>query len=401
MVCLRAVVLSIAISSTGCFSVPLFDGWRNGVTSGGQRPIPDAARQFHAQLFVADLHADTLLWRRDLLRRHDRGHVDVPRLLEGNVGMQVFTVVTKYPLSIREGRFHQRSFNLVGLLTFATRWWDPSSWFSLRQRADRQRDDLLRAARTSPRIRFVRSRKELSRARMDREDGEDVVAALLGLEGLHWLPTSEKKARTEVLRLFDSGFRMISPTHHFDNNFAGSSTGIQRPGLSRAGKAAVREMFQLNIVVDLAHASDETMKDVLAVARAVGGSVVVSHTGVRATCEHRRNLSDDSVKAIVEAGGLIGVGLWREAVCGHSVMSTVKAMCHIKKITDCSSCIALGSDFDGSVTTAVDASALDYVTAELRSEHVRDYTSCEPFSDDEIRGIMGENAYDYFMKHLP
>src|SRR5688572_31075108 len=59
--------------------------------------VSEAARRLHARLLVADLHADTLLWDRDLLQRSRRGHVDVPRLREGNVALQAFTVVTKTP----------------------------------------------------------------------------------------------------------------------------------------------------------------------------------------------------------------------------------------------------------------------------------------------------------------
>ena len=55
------------------------------------------AEQVHQQLFIADLHADPLMWDRDLLDRHNYGTVDIPRLLEGNVALQMFTVVTKRP----------------------------------------------------------------------------------------------------------------------------------------------------------------------------------------------------------------------------------------------------------------------------------------------------------------
>src|SRR6266568_1133170 len=59
--------------------------------------IEDRATALHYRVFVADLHADTLLWNRNLLDEGSRGHVDVPRLIEGNVALQSFTVVTKTP----------------------------------------------------------------------------------------------------------------------------------------------------------------------------------------------------------------------------------------------------------------------------------------------------------------
>src|SRR3982751_3819881 len=57
----------------------------------------ERAVELHKHLLVADLHADSLLWDRDLLNRATRGHVDIPRLIEGNVALQAFTIVTKTP----------------------------------------------------------------------------------------------------------------------------------------------------------------------------------------------------------------------------------------------------------------------------------------------------------------
>ena len=54
------------------------------------------ATQLHQRLFIADLHADSLLWDRDLLDYGEYGHVDIPRLIEGHVALQAFTVVTVF-----------------------------------------------------------------------------------------------------------------------------------------------------------------------------------------------------------------------------------------------------------------------------------------------------------------
>src|SRR6056297_2317319 len=59
--------------------------------------VSERAQTLHDDLLIADLHADTLLWRRDPLDRAERGHVDVPRLVDGNVAVQVFAAVTKVP----------------------------------------------------------------------------------------------------------------------------------------------------------------------------------------------------------------------------------------------------------------------------------------------------------------
>ena len=59
--------------------------------------VSEKAARLHEQLFVADLHADALLWNRDLLEDSPIAQVDVPKLLRGNVALQAFTVVTKSP----------------------------------------------------------------------------------------------------------------------------------------------------------------------------------------------------------------------------------------------------------------------------------------------------------------
>ena len=91
-------------------------------------PYPASARatELHRALVVADLHADTLLWDRDLLARGRLGHVDVPRLIEGNTAVQAFTVVTKVPRGMNIDRNDGES-DAVLPLVIAQRW-PPRAW---------------------------------------------------------------------------------------------------------------------------------------------------------------------------------------------------------------------------------------------------------------------------------
>ncbi len=70
---------------------------RNRVLTNSSIEIPNNVKLFHQKLFIADLHSDSLLWNRNLTKKSNYGHVDLPRLIEGNVGLQVFSVVTKTP----------------------------------------------------------------------------------------------------------------------------------------------------------------------------------------------------------------------------------------------------------------------------------------------------------------
>ncbi|NIZ15678.1 peptidase M19, partial [Phaeobacter sp. HF9A] len=70
---------------------------RNRVVQHAPYVVSAEARALHDSLTIGDLHADPLLWKRDLTKRSTRGQVDIPRLIEGNVALQVFTAVTKSP----------------------------------------------------------------------------------------------------------------------------------------------------------------------------------------------------------------------------------------------------------------------------------------------------------------
>src|ERR1700753_1756199 len=116
----------------------------------------DRARALHKTLLVADLHADSLLWNRDLLARASRGHVDIPRLSEGGVALQNFTVVTKVPYG---SNYESNSGNSdeITPLAVAERW-PLASWRSLKERAlfeARKLDDA--AARSGGRFVSIRT----------------------------------------------------------------------------------------------------------------------------------------------------------------------------------------------------------------------------------------------------
>src|SRR5262249_37496769 len=91
-------VILLAALGVFFFFVPGYVGRQRNVTL-NQPPYAasEQAKELHKKLLVADLHADTLMWNRDLLEKGSWGHVDLPRLVEGNVAVQAFTVVTKTP----------------------------------------------------------------------------------------------------------------------------------------------------------------------------------------------------------------------------------------------------------------------------------------------------------------
>jgi membrane dipeptidase len=347
-------------------------------------PAPgDEAKALHATLDMVDLHADTLLWGRDVLVRGTRGHVDVPRLVEGRFAVQVFSTVTKTP----RGQNYDRntsdtdSITLLALINA----WPARTWNSLTERAIFQAERLQQAAGTSPEALMLLLRKEDVRTLMKaRTGGSSIIGGLLSTEGAHAL-----EGRIEsVQRLREAGYRMIGLTHFFDNEVGGSLHGVSKEGLSPFGFQAVRAMEDAGIIVDLAHASEQMVSDVLQVATR---PPVVSHTGVRGTCNSARNLSDETMKAISAKGGLIGIGYWKGAVCDDTPAGVAKAIRYAVDLVG-EDHVALGSDYDGSTTVTFDASgSVVLVEAMLRAG----------LTADQVRKITGGNALRFLEANLP
>ena len=345
--------------------------------------IADRAGELHRKIFIADLHADTLLWNRDLLKKNDRGHVDVPRLLKGNVALQVFSVVTKAPWGINMTRNADTS-DLVLPLGILQRW-PRRTWETLEERALYQARRFANAAATSSgQLSWIRSAGDLRDYLDRRRQGTAMTAGLLAIEGAQALDGEV----ANLPALFDAGFRMMSLTHFTDNAFAGSATGVRREGLTERGRALVKAMEARGMIIDLAHTSPRTIDDVLAMATR---PVVVSHTGVSATCGSNRNLTDDQVRHIATAGGLIGIAYFQAAVCGTDARAIAHALRHAATVAGMDH-VALGSDFDGATAMPFDAADLVAVTDALLAEG---------FQDREIAQIMGGNVERFLLANLP
>src|ERR1035441_2556712 len=278
--------------------------------------VPAAAADLQQKLFVADLHADSLLWDRNLLKRSASGHVDIPRLQQAHVSLQAFTVVTTIPRHLNIERNLQSS-DLVRYLAIAEGW-PPSTWSSPKERALYQAGRLRAfAADSGGALVLIRTRSDLRKFVATR--ATQGVAAILGAEGAQPLEGNLENLND----LYDAGFRMMSPTHFTDTDIAGSASGQLKGGLTGLGRGWVHSMEAKGMLIDLAHASPATIRDVTAMA---SRPVIVSHTGVKGTCNNNRNLSDDQLRSVARTGGVIGVGYWETAVCGLDARSVARAI---------------------------------------------------------------------------
>jgi microsomal dipeptidase-like Zn-dependent dipeptidase len=355
---------------------------RNQVINKPPYQVSEKARSLHEKLLVADLHADSLMWNYDLNARQRTNQVDVPRLLEGNVALQAFTVVTKSPRNLNIERNDDRSDNIFWLALAQRQPLENLS--SLTKRAVWQAARLHEhAANSNGKLVVIKTKKDLANF-LERRKTEKIVGGFLGIEGAHAL--DGKVENVDVL--FDAGFRMMSPSHFFDTEMGGSAHGLEKYGLTEKGKEMIRRMEAKGMLVDLAHASAKTIDDVLAV---VKKPIVVSHTGVRGTCDNQRNLSDEQLKAIAKTGGVIGIGFWDTAVCGKDARSIAKAIRYAANLVGAEH-VALGSDFDGAVNVPFDTSGEALITEALLNEN---------FTEDEIAEIMGGNVIKLLGENLP
>jgi membrane dipeptidase len=345
-------------------------------------PGPEA-KALHATLDMADLHADTLLWGRDVLERGTRGHVDVPRLTEGRFALQVFSTVTKTPRGMNYDR-NTGDTDSITLLAMANAW-PPKTWNSLAERALYQASLLQAAAERAPEaLVLVRRKADLTAVMEKRAAGSRIVAGILATEGAHPLEGNLDNLK----RLHDAGFRMIGLHHFFDNELGGSLHGVSKGGLSPFGFQAVKAMEEMGIIIDLAHSSEQVVADVLEIATK---PIVISHTGVRGTCKSPRNLSDESMKAIAAKGGLIGIGYWEGAVCDYTPTGVAKAIKYAVDLVG-EDHVALGSDYDGSTTVKFDASeSVALVDALLKAG----------LTEPQIRKVTGTNTIRFLQERLP
>lgn len=346
--------------------------------------ITPAAAELHRSLVIGDLHADSLLWRRNLLLHGRRGHVDIPRLQAGNVALQVFTAVTQSPAGLNYRHNAGDSRDNITLLALAQAW-PVATWTSRYQRALYQAGRLHRFAERAPQdLRVITTRQQLRQLLQARQQGAAAVGGILGTEGSHALDGELDNIRG----LHEHGYRIMGLHHFFDNALGGSLHGESGQGLTPFGEQAVDRMRALGIIVDVAHSSEQVVRDVLA---RDDGPVLVSHGGFQGHCPGQRNISDELMQAIAAAGGLIGVGFWDAAVCEPSPAGIAAAIRYGIGLVGADH-VALGSDFDGAVSTPFDSSELAVLTQALLDAGV---------DRRDIRKVMGENLVRFFDAQLP
>ena len=355
----------------------------NTVTLSPPYAVSGEAEQLYNSLdFIADMHCDALLWKRDLLKKHEFGTVDIPRMLEANMGLQAFTIVTKSP----KNRNFENNTDETDQVTlpYILQRRPIKSWFNLTERAISQCDALHSFEEDSNgSFRVITSASDLKQYLTDRKT-KKITAGFLGIEGMHALSGKLEN----VDKLYDSGVRMMAPTHFFDNKIGGSAHGVSKAGLTDFGKQVIKKMQEKNMIVDVSHGSPKLLDDIFKISTK---PIVSSHTGVQGTCETVRNLSDEHLKKIAESEGLISIAMFEHATCGNTPESTAKAIKYCIDLVG-ADYVALGSDFDGATEIHTDITGLILYVDELLKLKV---------SPEDISKVMGGNVKRFMLANLP
>lgn len=266
-------------------------------------------------MVVADAHCDTVLRLAsgaDLVAGDAECHIDVPKLARGGVDLQVFALWVNP--SYMPQRATSRLFELLGLLLGAV-------------------------SSASARLAVARSYGEF-----ERNLAGGKTSVLLGIEGAHCLFADE--ASIDVC--YELGIRLITLTWNNTNWLAAAEA--QREvfgyGLTPSGRRAVERMSRLGVIVDVSHAATRTFWDV---AELCGKPFIASHSCAKGVYQHSRNLDDEKIKAIAQAGGVVGVNFWSRALGPRRVGSIDDVIAHIEYILDLvgDEHVCFGSDFDG------------------------------------------------------
>jgi membrane dipeptidase len=365
----------------------------------GGRVLDNNARHLHRNAIVIDGHADTpseffLQDGYDFGLRHEEGHLDLPRLREGGVDLQFLIAWVPAEKAALSGASFEHAMGLV--------------------------EAIHRTIGATPGARLITNTDGLHQALSAGE-----IAFMIGVEGGHAIENSLEKLR----ELHARGARYLTLTWNNANDWADSSAEPARHGgLTCFGREVVRELNRLRMIVDVSHVARSTFYHVLEVSER---PVIASHSCAHALARHHRNLDDQQLRDLANAGGVVGVNFFpafldtahgdaferieAEALAlqeslrrssGDPEDAQVKARAwrnqqlttlppvaadtiirHIDHMVQTAGIdhVALGSDFDGIATVPIDLpdiAALPRITELLLQQG---------YGEDDVRKVLGGN----------
>ena len=236
---------------------------------------------FHKKSFIADTHNDVLLRSmtgKNILSNLSESHSDFEKFDEGGVDLQVFSIWVS-PTEF-EGEYFDRANNMITHLEYLcsrvpSKWSIPYNYQDIIYNEQR-----------------------------------DILSCMIGVEGGYAIENDLLKLE----KLYDRGMRYLGVTWNNSNDWATSAKdetlkrdSLEFIGLSEFGKEVIRKCNDLGIMIDISHAGDQTVKDILKISNK---PIIASHSSVYNICPHYRNLKDDQMHAIKKNGGVIFINFY-------------------------------------------------------------------------------------------
>ena len=216
----------------------------------------------------------------------------------------------------------------------------------------------------------------------------DRVSTWLSFEGAGPLADAPESLTAWVAR----GVRVVGLVHT-EHNALASSSGDKRPvtyGLTEAGRDIVRRAHALGVPIDVSHASDRAVSEVLALSRQTGGVVIATHSNARRLADHPRNLSDEQLRGIAATGGVIGLNFHGPFVVRGrpaTLDDVVKQALYLVKVAGVEH-VAIGADFEGGISPArglENARTFSILDKALRKAGLPEAAVAKVFSQNALR----------------
>lgn len=276
------------------------------------------AKNFHEQQLVVDSHCDTPMKFTkdfDFSLRHNNVKVDLPKMQEG-LEDAVFMVAYLHQEDRDENSLQAATQKAIDIL------------YQIAEQAKRLQTQMGIAYSADDLVFLKNAGKK---------------AIFLGIENGYALG----KDLSNLTLFKNMGVSYITLCHNGDNDICDSAKGNhEHNGLSDFGRKVVTEMNRLGIIVDISHAGDKTVSDVLEISTA---PIIASHSSCRSLCNHPRNLTDEQIRAIAAKGGVIQICLYGPFLKDSGEATIEDAIAHINHVVQLVGIehVGIGTDFDG------------------------------------------------------
>ncbi|WP_099189145.1 dipeptidase [Tepidibacter mesophilus] len=304
---------------------------------------------------IIDSHCDSITRIKDnnlSFYDNDITHINLKKLLKSNVKIQFMAVYIDYTIPF------------------------PESYF----KAILYINKLHEYEKNSGSIKIIKNKNDLYYVM----NNDNIVGIIISIEGAHIIDDN-----IEIIKSLNIlGVKSLTLTWNYKNKVACGTMENTDFGLTNFGKSVINVMNNMDMIIDVSHASYKTFYDVLKLTKQ---PIIASHSLSNYINEHKRNLTDDQIRDISNINGVIGINFYEEFVGKNKDIPSL--VDHIERITTIGGdkCIGFGSDFDGCnvINPLKDCTYLYLIIDELLK---RNYT------DDFIKKICYKNYLDLLSK---